>query len=133
VRFVLDENLPPAFARSLDALSSREGHAVVHVRDLAGAGASDIDWIAAAAEQANPAAVSGDRRMLTRPHELQALRAKSLTTFILAAGWSDLTFWDKAWLLTRWWPKLIGIAERAPRGSIFRVPHRHSPVDLRPL
>jgi predicted nuclease of predicted toxin-antitoxin system len=132
MRLILDENLPPALARSLDALSSRDGHSVTHIRDLVGSGALDTTWIAAAAQEIDPVVVSGDRRMLTREHELRALRAHNLTTFILGPGWSDRTFWDKAWLLTRWWPKFIDVAGRAPHGTIFRVPHRNAPADLRP-
>jgi hypothetical protein len=133
MRFVLDENLPPPFARSLNALSQRDGNSVVHVRDFVGEGTSDVEWITTIATGEPSAVVSGDRRMLTRAHELQALRASGFTTFVLAAGWSGLTFWDKAWLLTRWWPTVIALATTTPAGTIFQVPHKHRPTMIRPL
>lgn len=133
MRFVLDENLPPPFARSLNALSERDGNSVVHVRDFVGESTDDVDWIAAIATGEPSAVVSGDRRMLTRVHELQALRASGFTTFVLAPGWSGLIFWEKAWLLTRWWPTIIALATIVPAGTIFQVPHRHRPTTLRPL
>lgn len=56
-------------------------------------GADDRAWIAALAQQSGGSAViSGDRRMLTRNHELQALKDRRVTSFILAAGWSSLAF-----------------------------------------
>jgi hypothetical protein len=41
--------------------------------------------------------------MLTRKHELQALKERRVTSFILAVGWSSLAFWDKAALLVARW------------------------------
>jgi hypothetical protein len=133
MRFVLDENLPPPFARSLNTLSERDGNSVAHVRDFVGPAVSDVEWIAAITTGEQSVVVSGDRRMLTRAHELQALRASGFTTFVLAAGWSGLIFWEKAWLLTRWWPTIIELGTAAPSGTIFRVPHRHRPTMIRPL
>lgn len=130
MRFVLDENLPPSFARSLDALSDRDIHSVVHVRDLVGIGTTDVEWIATVSAGERSVVVSGDRRMLTRAHELRALRDSRLTTFILSAGWSHLLFWEKAWLLTRWWPTVTVLAEAADPGTIFQVPHKHMPSTL---
>jgi hypothetical protein len=131
LNFVLDENLPRAFARSLNALTERDGFSVKHVRDFVGKQTDDIDWIAAVAKEGG-SVISGDRRLTTREHELRALRDSGLITFILAPGWSKLPFWEKAWLLTRWYPKLAEIASRSPAGRIYRVPHRHAPGDLKP-
>jgi PIN domain-containing protein len=131
LRFVLDENLPPPFARSLDALTGRDIHSVVHVREVVGSGISDVEWIAEISRGELSAIVSGDRRMLTRSHELQALRNAGLTTFILSAGWSNLVFWEKAWLLTRWWPTITALATTTKPGTIFQVPHKHRPTTIR--
>jgi hypothetical protein len=133
MRFVLDENLPPSFSRSLHELSARDGHSVVHVRDFVGEDTVDVEWISAIATGEPSAVISGDRRMLTRAHELQALRAAGFTTFVLEVGWSGLIFWEKAWLLTRWFPTVVALATSAPPGTIFRVPHKHRPTQIRPL
>jgi hypothetical protein len=132
LNFLLDENLPPAFARSLDALSSPQGDPVSHVRDHVGRGTDDAAWINTVGKVGPHVVVSGDRRMLTRKHELQALRDQKLTTFVLAHGWNSLPFWEKAWLLVRWWPKLVELASKHPPGSIFAVPYRQTPKDLQP-
>jgi hypothetical protein len=132
LKFLLDENLPPAFARALDALSSRDGHSVQHVRDLVPSRTSDVEWISTLAPQGGWSALSGDRRMLTRRHELQALRDAKVTTFILAPGWAGLRFWEKAWMLVRWWPSVVEDARGSAAGTIFVIPHRQTPESLRP-
>ncbi len=134
MNFVLDENLPPAFARALEAFAYPDGHVVAHLHALAESGTGDSDWIKILGNQEITwNVISGDRRMLTRKHELQALRDHKLTTFILAHGWGNVTFWDKAWLLVRWWPIFVELASAHPRGSIFAVPYRQVPKGLNPL
>jgi hypothetical protein len=133
LNFLLDENLPPAFARALDALRHPKVQSVRTVRDHVAAGTPDADWIAAVAKAGGHAVVSGDRRMITRKHELQALRDAKLTTFILAKGWAPLPFWDKAWLLVRWWPMIAEAASKHPAGTIFEVPYRQTPKVLQPV
>jgi hypothetical protein len=95
--------------------------------DLVLTGADDRVWIAAlAAQPGGGAAISGDRRMLTRKHELQALKDHRVTTFILAPGLSSLPFWDKAALLVGRWPAIAAAAKSSDPGSIFIVPHRRT-------
>jgi hypothetical protein len=112
-------------------LTARDGFSVTHVRDFVGEQTLDVDWIPLAAKEGG-AVISGDRRLASREHELLALRSSGLRTFILAPGWSKLPFWEKAWLLTRWYPRLAEIAARSSPGSIYRVPHKHAPGDLKP-
>jgi len=132
--FVLDENLPRAYARCLAELGGQgREFTVSHIRDLAGKSVADTEWIAAVKRKGEAVVISGDRRMLTRIHELQALRDAQLTTFILAPGWANLKFWDKAWLLVRWWPKIVETAAASPPGTLFRVPHKHGPTGLTPF
>jgi hypothetical protein len=131
LNLILDENLPRAFARSLEALGKADGHSVAHVRDFVDPKTDDVEWIPLISSQGDWVAISGDRRMITRRHELRVLQDSKLTTFILAAGWSRLVFWEKAWLLVRWWPMIIEIAGKHPAGTIFVVPHKHSPSDLK--
>ena len=130
MNFALDENLPPSFAVALDALSGPQGHPVAHLRSIVRRGTHDTVWIKVLAAQGPHAIVSGDRRMLTRQHELKALRDAKLTSFVLAVGWSPLPFWEKAWLLVRWWPTIVDHATRHPDGVIFMVPHRQMPRAL---
>ena len=133
MNFVLDENLPPAFARALEVLAQPDGHVVEHVRSFVASGTGDVEWIKIlGAQNVQWNVISGDRRMLTRKHELQALRDHKLTTFVLGHGWSNATLWDKAWLLVRWWPMFVELASAHPPGSIFAVPYRQMPKAIKP-
>jgi hypothetical protein len=133
LRFLLDENLPRAFAHALHALAVKDGHVVDHVLDLVESGTADRVWITLLArEGAAGVAISGDRRMLTRKHELHALEDSRITAFILAPGWSRLRFWEKASLLVQRWPAIVTAAGTYPAGSIFIVPHRQTLAPLKP-
>ena len=106
-------------------LASLEGDKVCYLLDLVERGADDRAWIAALAQQSGGGAViSGDGRMLTCNHELQALKDRRVTSFILAAGWSCLAFWDKAALLVARWPVIAAAAKNSAAGSIFLVHRR---------
>jgi hypothetical protein len=132
LKFLLDENLPPAFARALDALSSKDGHSVHHVRDVVPPRTSDVRWISTIGAEGGWSALSGDRRILTRRHELRALKEAKVTIFILAPGWAGPRFWEKAWMLVRWWPSLVEAACGSAPGTIFVIPHRQKPKSLKP-
>jgi hypothetical protein len=115
LNFLLDENLPPALARALDALRHPGAQSVRTERDHVPGGTTETDWIPVVARAGGHVVVSGDRRMTTRKHELQALRTAKLTTFILSKGWAHLPFWDQAWLLVRWWPTIVEAASQLRR------------------
>jgi hypothetical protein len=132
LRLFLDNNLPPRIARSLHELVAPDGQEVVHLRAKFPERAADIDWIGALGAEGDWIIISGDRHILTRPHEREALRASKLTAFLLAKGWIQAGFWDQAWLLTRWLPKVVDLANHYPRGAIFLLPHQQKPTDLRP-
>lgn len=127
MKFVLDNNLPPVFARSLNALAESEPYDVIALRAEVPSFTDDLEWIPHFGGQGNCAVVSGDRRLRTRFHQLQALRQHKLTHLILAPGWSKLTLWNKAWLLVRWWPSIVEMATNAKPGTGFVIPHKHSP------
>jgi hypothetical protein len=131
LKFLLDENLPPALARALNALSAANKHSVEHVRDFVPLQTSDVEWISKITSEGGWSVLSGDRRMLTRQHELKALTENKVTTFIFASGWSALTFWEKAWLLVRWWPTVVALACTSTPGSIFIIPYKQKPEKLK--
>ncbi|MCT9119089.1 hypothetical protein N6G02_23365 [Cupriavidus gilardii] len=45
MKFFVDNNLPPALARAMHALSEVHGHSVTHLRDTFPAHTADADWI----------------------------------------------------------------------------------------
>ena len=62
----IDENLPPALARALNALVAVDGHEVVHVTEYA-KGAPDLDLF-------RRAIADGVRVHITRDHHYAGLR-----------------------------------------------------------
>jgi hypothetical protein len=107
-------------------------HTVEHVRDFVAKKTNDVDWIQQVTSEGGWTVISGDRRMITRQHELKALRDGKVTTFILAPGWSPLRFWDKAWMLVRWWQVISDEASTVAPGTIFIIPHKQKPENLKP-
>jgi hypothetical protein len=85
MKIVVDENLPPALARSLNALFSGK-HDVVHIRDRFGPGVKDIDWIGQLSAEGRWIIISGDRRITRNKTEYMAFRGSNLVGFFLSKG-----------------------------------------------
>jgi hypothetical protein len=121
---LFDNNLSPYLAKAIGALCASEELEVVHKRQKFRGDTPDVDWIRSLGNEGGWAVITEDR--LTRnPLEKEALRRSGLTTFILASGWARLTFWDQAWHLVRWWPRIVTQAGLV-HGGVFVVPVKFS-------
>ena len=120
----IDENLPPALARALNALVEIDGHEVVHVTDYA-KGAPDLELFRRAIEDSVQVHITHDHHY-RRPAEREAIARLGLTVFVLAKGWSRLTYYDKAARLIEYWPTMVTTTKLVAAGAIFRVPHRRN-------
>jgi hypothetical protein len=118
----LDENLPPALARALNALAAADDHEVIHVTDYA-KGASDTDLFRRAIANGVKVHITLDNHY-RHPAERAAITRLGLTVFVLAKGWSTMNHYDKAARLIEYWPSIMTTAGLVAPGSIFRVPHR---------
>lgn len=118
----IDENLPPALARALNALVAADGDEVVHVTDYA-KGATDLELFQRAVDDGVQVHVTQDHHY-RRPVEREAITRLGLTVFVLAKGWSDLGHYDKAARLIEYWPAISTASTMFAAGSIFRIPHR---------
>lgn len=120
----LDENLPPALARALNALVSVDGHEVVHVADYA-KGAPDVTMFELAIADGVQVHITQDQHN-RRPVEREAITRLGLTVFVLAKGWNSMQHYEKAARLIEYWPAIFTAASLVAGGSIFRVPHRRN-------
>lgn len=120
----LDENLPPALAKALNALATVDGHEVVHVTDYA-KGTPDIELFGLAVEAGVKVHITADHHQ-RRPAEREAIVRLGLTVFVLAKGWETLQHYEKAARLIEYWPKIVAATDLVAAGSIFRVPHRRN-------
>jgi len=126
LRFLLDNNLPPALAKALNALSEGENHQVLHLSEKFPRNAPDIQWIQALSEEGGWVIVTQDQ-LRKNDLEKRALRECGLVVFCLAKHWAAARYWDKAYQLVRWWPSVIDQAERMSGGAAFRVTWKFSP------
>lgn len=85
MKVIIDENLPPALARSLHALFAGK-HEVVHVRDRFGPGVKDVEWIGQLSSEGRWVVISGDRRITRNKAEYSAFRNSHLVGFFLSKG-----------------------------------------------
>lgn len=120
----IDENLPPALARALHALVAVDGHEVIHVTDYA-KGAPDLDLFEQAVSKGVRVHITQDHHG-RHPAERAAITRLGLTVFVLARGWSNLGYYDKAARLIEYWPKIATMAGMVEPGSIFRVSPRRN-------
>lgn len=123
---MLDNNLPPALAKALNALSEGDGHQVIHLTEKFCRDTPDIDWIQALRDEGGWIIISQDQ-FKKSDLEKQALRSCGLVVFCLGKNWSKMKYWDKAYQLVRWWPSIINQAERISGGAAFRVQWKFSP------
>lgn len=120
----LDENLPRPLARALNELVVIDGHEVVHVTDFA-KGAPDVKLFELAIASGVQVHITLDHHH-RRPVEREAITRLGLTVFVLAKGWNQLTYYDKAARLIDYWPSIVATSELVKSGSIFRVPARRN-------
>jgi PIN like domain len=126
VRFFLDNCLSPRYARSLDALSEKDGHKVFHLQDKFSRDAKDRDWIRALGQEGGWVIVSGDTRILRTPELKSEWAQARLTAFFLGSGWMNVGYWQQIASLVKWWPTLLEQARLVEYGTGFEVPFRTS-------
>jgi len=124
VKFFVDNNLPPALAKALHALSEPQGHEARHLKEKFPQNTVDSDWIDALSNEGGWSVITHDK--LNKGLEREALRRAGLIVFFLDKGWSNHTFWDKAHNLVRWWPRVIEQSEGIRGGAAFKVPFNFS-------
>lgn len=132
MNFFLDNCLSPRYAKSLDALSGRDGHGVVHLQDRFPRDARDPDWIRALGSESDWVVVSGDTRIVRSVELRKEWRAARLTAFFLAPGWMKVSYWPQIAMLVRWWPRILEQARLVERGTGFEVPFR-APGQFKPI
>lgn len=122
MNFIFDNNLPPALAQGIGALTKPDGHAVEHLRNRFAPNTPDVDWIEKLGSEGRWIILSGDLRIFRNRHEREVWRASGLTAFFLAKGWINHKFWEQAWRMMRWWPVIVEVAQLVQPGAAFEVP-----------
>jgi hypothetical protein len=120
VRVLVDENLPPALARSLAALFIRQ-HEIIHLRDRYGPGVKDLQWIPELSREGRWVVISGDRRITKVQAEYHAFRNSRLTGFFLAKGLYKAPLIKQMERILILWPLIEQQASIVEGGAMFEL------------
>jgi hypothetical protein len=99
---------------------------LVHIRDVAafaehgGRGVADTVWIPYVAEQ-EWIAITVDKRVKRRPHELELVESTGIRMVHLAGGFEQLTRWPQIRWFVEHWEKIAKETYRCGRGDQFVV------------
>ncbi len=125
----MDNNLPPALARALNALSANKFsdlEQVIALREKLPPDTSDVTWIQMLGQEGGWFILSADQFRKHGDLERKALRQSGLIVFCLSKQWSSHHYWEHSANLLRWWPHIVEQAERLQGGAAFRVPWKLS-------
>lgn len=122
MRLLLDENLPPRAARSLQALF--EEHEIVALRHKFGRpGISDTEWIEALGREGRWSVLTADRRIGRNAIEREALLRNNLIAFVLAPALRKKPLHQQMARLLYIWPDIVGQSGLVSRG-LFEISER---------
>jgi len=119
VRFFFDNQLSPRLAQAISALTSADGHEVVHLRDRFAADVKDEVWIPALGTEGGWILVCGDLNIVRTRAQLPVWRVSGLIGFFLKKGWMNIDPWEQAWRLVKWWPTVVEQARIAAPGATY--------------
>lgn len=116
----MDENLPPAMARSLAALFVGS-HEAVHLRDRFGPRVLDTEWIPVMSRDGHWVILSGDRHIAKKKSEQQAFRNSRLTGFFFAPGLQKAPLTKKMERLMAVWDTIERQVPLVSGGAMFEI------------
>ena len=129
MKWLVDNNLPPALARALNELSANKFSGleqIIALRDKFSPDTADITWMQTLGQEGDWFILSADQFRKHGDLERKALRQSGLIVFCLGKQWSSHHYWEHSANLLRWWPHIVDQAERLQGGAAFRVPWKLS-------
>jgi hypothetical protein len=127
VNVVIDEHLPPALARALDALFSGTDQ-VIHLRTRFGPGVKDVTWISTLSREGRWVVISADRRITRSKAEYTAFRNSRLIGFFLAPGLYKAPLTKQAERILALWGGMRSLAETVEGGAMFELPMKSTRI-----
>jgi len=122
LRFFFDNNVSPRIAAAISILATQEKDEVTYLSKRFPEDALDVQWIPVLAAEGKWIIISGDEAIQRRPAERKVFSDAKLTTFFLASAWPRAPFWDQAYFMVRWWPRIREFAQHAPAGTVVQIP-----------
>jgi hypothetical protein len=121
LKVLIDENLPPALARSLNALFAGK-HEIIHVRERYGPGVKDLQWITELSAEGRWIIISGDRRITRNKAEYNAFRSSNLVGFFLSKGLYKSPLTKQMERLLALWLTIETQSALVQGGAMFELP-----------
>lgn len=118
---MVDENLPPAMAKSLAELFVKQ-HQFIHCRDKFGPGTTDITWINELNREGSWLILSADRRISKNKAEQTVFRNSKLIGFFFAPALQKAPLVKKMERLMAIWPTIEKQSTLVTGGSMFEIP-----------
>ena len=121
MKILIDEHLPPALARALNALFDGD-HDIVHLRERFGSGVKDVQWIGELSREGRWIVISADRRITRNKAEYTAFQNSRLTGFFMAPGIYKSPLVRQMIRLLHLWDSIVDLAARVEGGAMFELP-----------
>ncbi|MGO9740892.1 MAG: hypothetical protein ACLPN5_05155 [Roseiarcus sp.] len=118
---LVDEHLPPALARALNALFAGE-HNIIHLRDRFGPAVTDLQWIDALNREGRWVVISADRRITKNRAEYHAFRNSKLIGFFMSRAVYKAKITKQAERVLALWDAIVDLAARVEGGAMFELP-----------
>lgn len=129
MNYLFDHNLPPSWARALDALSNNKFEPgavgdVVALRDKFPTNATDAEWLKTLKDEGNWTVISGDTFRKNNA-EKELVRSRGLNIFVLPKVWQSQQHWERTARLIEWWPKIVMQSNTVDK-TYLEIPWRSS-------
>ncbi len=121
MKILIDENLPPALARALNALFDGD-HEIAHLREKFGPGVKDIQWIGDLSREGRWIVIPADRRITRNKAEYATFQNSRLIGFFMAPGVDKSPLVRQMARLLLLWDNIVDLAARMEGGAMFELP-----------
>ena len=128
MKFLLDHNLPPSWARGLREISDNkfaDGHCteVVALKERFKSNTPDTEWLGVLGGEGSWAVLTADHFRSKGNAEREVIRRSGLSVFVLTKSWNSQQFWPRTAQLFHWWPRIVD-QSNAVKAAALEVPWR---------
>ncbi len=121
VKVLLDHNLPPALARSLNEIVSIEGHEARALRDLFEVNVSDVEYFNRLGARGSWIVISKDLKNSRKRAERAAILNNKIVAFYLSSSLQKKHITMQAAAILWHWPAMLQTKNLFEKG-LFRLP-----------
>lgn len=116
MRIRADEHVAPAIVQAVNDIALSEGFELTSVLDAGFAGASDVHWITAFAQDGGAAILTADTDFLKLPPQVLAVQRTGVRVIHLPSSWANARRAMQAGHLLIWWRRIeTQLANMKPR------------------